>query len=200
MIIGAGAALYPGRLDRATQLALIMAVFAAAEGAPFYTPLMPRSGAPMSVRQTNLGALGWYTDKAGGYRYEATHPVTGKPWPAIPKALLDLWGELSAYGAPPESCLVNHYRGEARMGLHLDADENAKDAPVISVSLGDPTRKGPTQTLTLRSGDVMVLAGEARHFYHGVDRIIPGSSPLVPGGGRINLTLRRVTIPNARAA
>jgi alkylated DNA repair protein (DNA oxidative demethylase) len=103
---------------------------------------------------------------------------------------------------------VNHYRGEARMGLHLDADENAKDAPVISVSLGDsalfrlggPTRKGPTQTLTLRSGDVMVLAGEARHFYHGVDRIIPGSSPLVPGGGRINLTLRRVTIPNARAA
>jgi alkylated DNA repair protein (DNA oxidative demethylase) len=199
-----GAALFPGKLDRQAQIALLEAVFAAAERAPFYTPLMPRTGAPMSLRQTNLGALGWYTDKAGGYRYQAAHPVTGAAWPAIPEALRDLWDDLSDYVAPPESCLVNHYQGEARMGLHVDADEAARDAPVISVSLGDSalfrlggaTRKGPTQTLTLRSGDVMMLAGAARHFYHGVDRIMPGSSQLVPGGGRINLTLRRVTIPH----
>jgi alkylated DNA repair protein (DNA oxidative demethylase) len=194
---------YPERLDRAAQEALVAAIFAAAENAPFYTPLMPRSGAPMSVAQTNLGALGWFTDKDGGYRYEAAHPVTGEAWPAIPESLLTLWNEIADYEAAPESCLVNHYCGAARMGLHVDADEKARDAPVISISLGDSAlfrlggaaRKAPTQTLTLRSGDIVVLAGEARHFYHGVDRIIPGSSQLVPGGGRLNLTLRRVSIP-----
>ncbi|MEJ0022722.1 MAG: alpha-ketoglutarate-dependent dioxygenase AlkB [Alphaproteobacteria bacterium] len=204
----AGLRFYPEQLDRAAQEQLVAAVFAAAEAAPFYTPLMPRTGAPMSVRQTNFGALGWYTDKSGGYRYQAAHPETGKAWPAMPEALLALWRELSGYDAPPESCLVNHYRGEACMGLHVDADETAKNAPVISVSLGDSAlfrvggaaRKGPTQTVTLRSGDVIVLAGAARHFYHGVDRIIPGSSKLIPGGGRINLTLRRVTVPKKLAA
>ncbi|MES1202228.1 MAG: alpha-ketoglutarate-dependent dioxygenase AlkB [Pseudomonadota bacterium] len=208
MNLANGFRLYPGRLDRAAQEELVEAIFAAAESAPFYTPLMPRSGAPMSVAQTNLGALGWCTDKAQGYRYESTHPRTGKPWPAMPKMLLDLWDELALYDAPPESCLVNRYVGAARMGLHVDADEQAVEAPVVSVSLGDsavfrlggPTRKAPSQALTLKSGDVIVLAGAARKFYHGIDRIVPGSSRLVPGGGRINLTLRRVTIPGMDAA
>jgi alkylated DNA repair protein (DNA oxidative demethylase) len=31
--------------------------------------------------------------------------------------------------------------------------------------------------------------------YHGIDRVLGGSSMLVPGGGRINLTLRRVRKP-----
>jgi alkylated DNA repair protein (DNA oxidative demethylase) len=198
-----GAAFYPALLDRAGQAALIEAVFSAAESAPFYTPLMPRSGAPMSVAQTNLGPLGWFTDKANGYRYQAEHPETGRPWPAMPKMLLDLWDELAGYPAPPESCLVNLYRGAARMGLHVDADEQAKDAPVLSISLGDAaqfrlggvSRKAPTQSMTLRSGDVVMLSGAARNFYHGVDRITPGSSRLIPGGGRINLTLRRVSVP-----
>lgn len=198
-----GFRLLPARLDRAAQLALVEAVFAAAETAPFYTPLMPRSGAPMSVRQTNFGALGWFTDQTGGYCYEPAHPQTGKPWPAIPQALLTLWDELADYPAPPESCLVNHYNGEARMGLHIDADEEAQDAPVISVSLGDAAqfrlggaaRNAPTRSFKLSSGDVVILAGAARRFFHGVDRIIPGTSRLVPDGGRINLTLRRVTKP-----
>ena len=164
---------------------------------------MPRSGAPMSVRQTNLGALGWFTDQARGYRYEPAHPQTGQQWPAMPRALLALWDELAAYPAPPESCLVNHYAAEARMGLHVDADEEAQDAPVLSVSLGDDalfrlggaTRNAPTRSFKLVSGDVMILSGAARRFFHGVDRVTPGTSRLIPGGGRINLTLRRVTKP-----
>jgi alkylated DNA repair protein (DNA oxidative demethylase) len=87
------------------------------------------------------------------------------------------------------------------MGLHVDADEAAKDAPVLSISLGDealfriggPRRRDPTRTMRLRSGDVLALAGPSRRFFHGVDRILPGSSMLIPGGGRLNLTLRRVT-------
>ncbi len=198
-----GLRLLPGWLDRRAQTSLVEAVFAAAESAPFYTPLMPRSGAPMSVRQTNLGALGWFTDQARGYRYEPAHPQTGMPWPAMPQALLDLWSELADYPAPPESCLVNRYCGAARMGLHVDADEAAKDAPVLSISLGDDAqfrlggavRNAPARSFKLASGDVMILSGAARCFYHGIDRITPGTSRVVPGGGRINLTLRRVTKP-----
>jgi alkylated DNA repair protein (DNA oxidative demethylase) len=88
------------------------------------------------------------------------------------------------------------------MGLHRDADEEAVDAPVLSVSLGDTaifrfggdTRCGPTTILKLNSGDVLMFGGPARAMYHGVDRILAGSSALISGGGRINLTLRRVTI------
>jgi alkylated DNA repair protein (DNA oxidative demethylase) len=197
----AGVEYHRGLLDRATQEALASDVLRVVEQAPFYTPIMPKTGAAMSVQQTNLGPLGWVTDQARGYRYEPAHPETGHAWPAIPQALLDLWEELTAWPAPPQACLVNFYGPGAKMGLHVDSDEVAKDAPVLSVSLGDsaifrvggPTRKHPTQAMTLHSGDVVVLGGEARRYYHGVDRILAGSSRLIPGGGRINLTLRRVT-------
>ena len=89
------------------------------------------------------------------------------------------------------------------MGLHQDRDEDDLAAPVVSVSLGDEAVfrvggtawRGPTEAFRLTSGDVVVLGGEARLCFHGIDRVLPGSSGLVPGGGRINLTLRRVTRP-----
>jgi len=195
--IAPGVMLWRERLDRAAQKALLDAVLGAAE---FYRPVMPGSGAPFSVEETNFGPLGWYSDR-DGYRYTATHPKTGAPWPAIPTALLALWDATTGYGAPPQCCLVNLYRAGARMGLHQDRDEQAADAPVLSVSLGDDalfriggaTRRGPTQSLKLSSGDVLSFGGPARLAFHGIDRIVPGTSTLVPGGGRINLTLRRVT-------
>jgi alkylated DNA repair protein (DNA oxidative demethylase) len=190
-----------GKLKDAEQAALLAALRAVIEEAPLFTPTMPRSGKKMSVRMTNCGPLGWVTDKDGGYRYQATHPVTGKPWPAMPGALLKLWREVARYPAPPEACLVNYYVGGAKMGLHQDKDEDDFAAPVVSVSLGDSaiflvgglTRKDPTQALELRSGDVVVLGGDDRLAYHGIDRILPGTSALLPEGGRLNLTLRRVT-------
>jgi DNA oxidative demethylase len=190
-----------GKLKDAEQAALLAALRAVIEEAPLFTPTMPRSGKKMSVRMTNCGPLGWVTDRDGGYRYQATHPVTGKPWPAMPGALLKLWREVAGYPAPPEACLVNYYVGGAKMGLHQDKDEDDFAAPVVSVSLGDSaiflvgglTRKDPTQALELRSGDVVVLGGDDRLAYHGIDRILPGTSALLPEGGRLNLTLRRVT-------
>ena len=122
----------------------------------------------------------------------------------MPAVMLDLWRTVTDYPAPPEACLVNFYDPDARMGLHVDWDEEAANAPVVSVSLGDdalfrlggPQRKGKTRSLRLKSGDVVVLGGASRRFYHGVDRIYPGTSALLPRGGRINLTLRRVTLPD----
>jgi len=194
---------FPQRLDSAAQIALLAAVRHAIAEAPLFTPTMPRSGNPMSVRMTNCGRLGWVTDKERGYRYQAAHPLTGKPWPPIPRMLLGLWDEVSGYPHPPEACLVNYYAGSAKMGMHQDRDEEDFAAPVLSVSLGDTaifrlggrSRKDPTQTYELKSGDVLLLGGEDRLAYHGIDRILPGTSALLAEGGRINLTLRRVTKP-----
>jgi len=198
-----GLRLLPGYFDRPGQEDLLARVREIVAAAPLYRPTMPRTGKPYSVRMSNCGSLGWLSSKDGGYRYEARHPVTGAPWPPIPEALLRLWAEQSDYPAPPEACLINFYDSGARMGLHKDADEEALEAPVISVSLGDTavfrvggkTRKEPTRSMRLSSGDVVILGGAARHAYHGVDRIIAGTSSLLKDGGRVNLTLRRVTHP-----
>lgn len=192
-----GFTLYPGQLDRAAQAELADAVARAEATSPRYRPVTPR-GQTMSVQMTNFGPLGWVTD-AKGYRYEPRHPVTGRPWPPIPPILLRLWATLADAETPPDACLVNFYDAEARMGLHQDRDEADFSAPVLSVSLGDTAlfriggtgRRHPTRSVRLASGDVCVLAGDARLAFHGVDRILAGSSSLIPGGGRINLTLRR---------
>ena len=195
-----GFVIYPAYFGIEAQRDLVADLRKRVEEAPLYQPVMPRTGQPFSVRMTNLGPLGWVSDQ-GGYRYQDRHPVTGKPWPAIPAALLDLWHDLSGYGHPPEACLVNYYAAGARMGLHQDNGEEARDAPVISVSLGDscvfrmggPQRNSPTRSVKLHSGDVVIIGGDARFHFHGVDRIMADTSTLLAGTGRINLTLRRVT-------
>ncbi|WP_420960506.1 alpha-ketoglutarate-dependent dioxygenase AlkB family protein [Brucella sp. IR073] len=193
----------PDYFDRGAQEALVEAIRGIVAEAPLFVPAMPKTGKEMSVRMTNCGELGWVTDKERGYRYQPAHPVTGEPWPAIPDVLMALWREISDYPHPPEACLVNFYSDKAKMGLHQDSDESEFDAPVVSVSLGDTClfrmggtkRNDPTQSFKLKSGDVVVLGGAARLAYHGVDRIYPGTSMLLKKGGRINLTLRRVTKP-----
>jgi DNA oxidative demethylase len=197
-----GLELRPGYLDRAGQEALLAAVRAAIRQAPLYTPTMPRTGQPFSVRMTNCGSLGWVSD-AGGYRYQPTCPTTGRPWPPIPDLALRAWRDLAGDAPAPEACLINVYAPTARMGLHQDRDEQDFAAPVVSLSLGDTClfrvggtrRSDPTRSLRLTSGDAIVLGGEARLAFHGVDRIMPGTSTLLAEGGRINLTLRRVHKP-----
>ncbi len=192
---------FPQALDRAAQRALLAELRQVIAEAPLFTPTMPRTGKPMSVRMTNCGPLGWVTDKERGYRYQPAHPVTGKPWPEMPQRLLDLWQGLAAYPHPPEACLINYYAASAKMGLHQDKDEADFAAPVLSVSLGDTaifrvggrSRKDPTRTVELKSGDVVVLGGEDRLAFHGIDRVLSGTSDLLAEGGRFNLTLRRVT-------
>jgi len=193
----------PGYLDAPAQYGLAEAVAGLLRAAPPYHAAMPKSGQPMRVRMSNAGPLGWYTDRDGGYRYIATHPVTGQPWPAIPQTILDIWRSVSGYEAAPQCCLINLYDATAKMGLHQDRDEQVFDAPVVSISLGDTalfriggtSRKDATRSFRLASGDVLVLGGAARMAFHGIDRIYGGSSRLLPEGGRINLTLRRVTPP-----
>lgn len=190
----------PFYLDEAEQRALLGLIEAAIAAAPLFQPRMPRTGKPFSVKMTNCGTLGWVSDQRG-YRYQPAHPATGRPWPPIPPLALDAWNELGRYPHPPEACLVNVYDLAARMGFHQDRDEEDFAAPVVSLSLGSTcifrfgaaTRGGKTQSLELASGDALVLGGAARLAYHGVARILPGTSNLL-ADRRINLTLRRVTM------
>ena len=191
---------YPSRLDRAAQEALREEWRAALAAAPLFKPRTPGAGKPFSVSMSNCGPLGWVSDERG-YRYQPTHPITGAPWPAMPPALIEAWAELAPGAPPPEACLINYYGPGARMGLHRDRDEAELAAPVVSLSLGDAalfrvgglTRGAPTRSFRLASGDAMTLGGPARLAFHGVDRIFAASSTLLAEGGRINLTLRRVT-------
>ena len=197
-----GVSRFPGYLSRAAQEAARDAIMAALAAAPPFQPRMPRTGAPFSVTMSNCGSLGWVSDVAG-YRYQTTHPETGRPWPPMPDALLAAWADLAPDAPPPEACLINFYGAGARMGLHQDRDEEEFSAPVVSISLGDTAvfriggtaRKDPTLSFKLESGDALLFGGPARLAFHGIDRILAGSSTLLPGGGRINLTMRRVTKP-----
>jgi alkylated DNA repair protein (DNA oxidative demethylase) len=198
--IAPGVAYYPGYLDRAAQEALLRDIVAVVAAAPLYQPRMPRTGKAFSVRMTNCGPLGWVSDIAG-YRYQPHHPETQAAWPAMPARILEAWAELAPGAAPPEACLVNFYDRGARMGLHQDRDEEDFAAPVLSLSLGDSClfrvggteRNAPTRSFRLHSGDALTLGGPGRLAFHGVDRIMPGTSTLLNEPGRINLTLRRVS-------
>ncbi|MEQ6202882.1 alpha-ketoglutarate-dependent dioxygenase AlkB [Sulfitobacter sp. HNIBRBA2951] len=188
---------YVGFLDVAAQNALVEAVRDVVMQAPLVQPDTPY-GKPMSVRMTAAGQYGWHSDRSG-YRYLRAHP-SGRPWPAIPAQVLDIWHRVTGLERSPECCLINFYSADAKMGLHQDRSEANMDWPVVSISLGDEglfrmgnlTRGGKTESHWLRSGDVVVMGGDARLAYHGVDRIRAGSSTLLPKGGRLNLTLRVV--------
>ncbi len=196
---------FPGFFDAAAQGRLMAEVNAVISEAPLFQPVMPRTGKPFSVLMSNAGPLGWVSD-VKGYRYQPTHPDTGKPWPEMPPVLQELWRALAIWPSEPEACLINIYGDGAKMGSHRDSDEAAKDAPVISVSLGDTARfhvgglkrADKRERVNLESGDVVVLGGTSRQAYHGIDQVMAGTSQVVrdvlPEGGRVNLTLRRVTL------
>ncbi|MEL6118635.1 MAG: alpha-ketoglutarate-dependent dioxygenase AlkB [Pseudomonadota bacterium] len=192
-----GFEIYAGLLGPEEQAALVDDIREVVRAAPLFSPMTPY-GKPMRVRMTSAGKYGWYSDRSG-YRYVPHHP-SGSGWPAIPERILAIWRALVSQDRQPDCCLVNFYDDSAKMGMHQDRDEADFDWPVLSLSLGDEglfrigntSRGGKSESLWIRSGDVVVMGGDARLTYHGIDRIRAGSSTLLPKGGRINLTLRVV--------
>ncbi|MBO9395209.1 alpha-ketoglutarate-dependent dioxygenase AlkB [Shimia sp. R9_2] len=192
-----GFELFKSHLSAAEQLDFVKDLRAIAQVAPMRAPVT-RWGKPMSVKMTSAGRVGWISDRRG-YRYGPQHP-DGMEWPPIPDRILTLWKDITGLTRQPDCCLINYYGEGARMGLHQDKDEVDFSYPVLSISLGDDglfrmggtERGGKTQSVWLTSGDLVVMGGEARLAYHGVDRIRFGSSSLLPDGGRINVTLRVV--------
>ncbi|MEM1362295.1 MAG: alpha-ketoglutarate-dependent dioxygenase AlkB [Pseudomonadota bacterium] len=190
--------LLPGQLDRVAQTALVADIRSVLTKAPLFAQTTAR-GQKLSVQMSSAGTLGWVSDRHG-YRYEPQHP-SGTAWPPIPERLLTLWRDLLPDARTPESCLINYYTADARMGLHQDRDEADLTQPVLSISLGDDAlfrfgtshSRSPTRSVWLSSGDVVILEGPSRLAYHGIDRLREGSSTLFSRPGRVNLTLRVVT-------
>lgn len=184
----------------APTAALCAHIDAISAHAPF-RHLRTRGGGTMSVAMTNCGPLGWHSD-ARGYRYVEADPITGRAWPAMPPAFLDLARRAAEAGGfegfAPDACLVNRYAPGTQMGAHRDHDELDMRHPIVSVSIGLPaqflwygaTRGGSPRRLWLEDGDVVVWGGPARAAYHGVRRLDPGMHPLT-GALRYNLTFRR---------
>jgi alkylated DNA repair protein (DNA oxidative demethylase) len=168
--------------------------------APFRHMVTP-GGHQMSVAMTNCGSAGWVTDRTG-YRYDASDPETGQPWPAMPRSFLELAEKAADQagfrGFSPDACLINRYQPGARMSLHQDRDEHDFGAPIVSVSLGLPAiflfgglkRSDRPRRFRLEHGDVVVWGGPARLVFHGVAPLADGEHPLL-GRQRINLTFRK---------
>ncbi len=172
--------------------------------APF-RHLRTLGGRQMQVAMTNCGDFGWYSDQRG-YRYTATDPLSGQPWPPMPPAFAALAAQAAeAADLPPfapNACLINRYTVGTRLTLHKD--EGDARHPIVSVSLGLPAiflwggdqRADATQKLPLQHGDVVVWGGVDRMRYHGVMPVKEGASPVAHpllDGQRINLTFRRAS-------
>ena len=168
-------------------------------------PIMP-NGAPFNCSQTSCGLVGWLSDRQG-YRYSRINPVNNQPFAAMPIELIDIAQNLAnlvgEFHYQPETCLINFYPAntKSKLGLHQDNTEQNLKPCIISISLGDDcsfvigsnrSRKDPLKGIMLRSGDVLILHGDSRLAYHGVQRIIPKTSNLLKNHGRLNLTIRQV--------
>lgn len=169
--------------------------------APFRHMVTP-GGHVMQVAMSNAGTFGWCSDRRG-YRYDRLDPQSGKPWPALPPAFLQLAADAAREagfdGYVPDACLVNRYAPGTRLSLHQDRDEDDRVAPIVSVSLGLPAtflfggfaRSDRTVRVPLLHGDVVVWGGVDRMRFHGVLPVKPGRHDVL-GEQRLNLTFRKV--------
>lgn len=184
--------------DEQALLSGLHAVLAQAPPRHMLTP----GGLAMSVAMSNCGALGWVSDRSG-YRYQASDPRSGRPWPALPAPFATLARQAAARAGfedfEADACLLSIYQPGARLSLHQDKDEHEVAAhPIVSVSLGLPAtfqlgglaRGDARVSVPLAHGDAVVWGGPARLRFHGVAPLKDGEHPLL-GRRRINLSFRR---------
>ncbi|MEU4871498.1 alpha-ketoglutarate-dependent dioxygenase AlkB [Streptomyces sp. NPDC021608] len=207
--VAPGAVHVPDWLDGARQRELLRACREWARPPAGLRTVRTPGGGVMTARQVCLG-WHWYP-----YAYARTAADgDGAPVKPFPdwlgelgrRAVSDALGPAQAEGAAYDIALINFYEGDARMGMHRDADERST-APVVSLSLGDAcvfrfgntrTRTRPYTDVELRSGDLFVFGGASRLAYHGVPRVLPGTAPAGLGlTGRLNVTLRVSGFPDA---
>ncbi|XP_043705651.1 alpha-ketoglutarate-dependent dioxygenase alkB isoform X1 [Telopea speciosissima] len=107
------------------------------------------------------------------------------PHNKIPEALCELARRMAVPAMPtgedfcPEAAIVNYFGLGDMLGGHLDDMEADWSKPIVSISLGckaifllgGKSREDPPTPMFLRSGDIVLMAGEARECFHGVPRI-----------------------------
>ena len=190
------------------QRQLVASVLAVSPG--FYVP-KTRWGKSMNLRMNCLGRH-W---SAKDYKYHMTRvDVDGRPCASIPddlqllaqRALVETGYLRPEEARPFDTCITNWYAAEGgKLGDHVDnsegADALASGYPVVSFSVGASCvfrmgglkRTDPYDQHTLESGDLVIFGRSKRLAYHGVKKLLPGTTPAGLGltdGERLNLTLR----------
>ncbi|KAI3656094.1 hypothetical protein MP638_000630 [Amoeboaphelidium occidentale] len=85
----------------------------------------------------------------------------------------------------PEAGIVNFYQINDALTGHVDRSELNMEAPLVSLSfghscvylIGTATREDYPRGIMIRSGDILLLSGDARRAFHGVPRIIEDTLP-----------------------
>lgn len=198
----------PAFLTPAEQRDLVATVLAITPG--FYLP-HTRWGRSLNLRMNCLGHH-W---SAKDYKYHPTRvDADGLPCAPIPpdlqalarRAVIDTGYLAPADVRPFDVCVVNLYpEATGKLGDHVDNSESpaalASGYPVVSLSvgascifrIGGTARTDPYEAHTLVSGDLVVFGRSKRLAYHGVKKLLPGTTQPdlgLPEPGRINLTFR----------
>mmetsp|Transcript_45078 Transcript_45078/g.124935 ORF Transcript_45078/g.124935 Transcript_45078/m.124935 type:complete len:318 (-) Transcript_45078:25-978(-) len=151
--------------------------------------LRPTGLHALRLRKLRWSCIGAYYDwTARAYRpNEASH---------VPPLLEGACrGALRAAGLPsstsawrPESSLINFYhahRSSDRLGGHRDDVEESDQSPLVCISLGSPSaifllggvrRDVQPTPILLRGGDVVIMSGASRQFYHGIPTLLVDDS------------------------
>lgn len=198
-----GITVLPNFLSQRDQIKFVETTRQIVSEAPLTAPKM-WNGSKFKVKVTSCGSYGWFADERG-YKYLTKHPLTQKPFPKMPKVFYDFAKkcaeEVLLVNYKPQTCLINYYQNETgRLGLHVDDTEEDLTSPIVTLSLGDSCvfvvggleRKDKIQKIVLHSGDVVIMHRQGRMLYHGVEKLLPGTSKLLRTGGRLSLTFRKV--------
>lgn len=125
-----------------------------------------------------------------GFQYDWTDKVyTERDYSPIPQELALLFqfiaNALGFKAFKLEAGIINYYHLDSTLSGHIDQSEFNLDAPLFSLSFGQPavfllggaTKATKPVPLLLQSGDLVALTGPSRLAYHAVPRIIPQDNP-----------------------
>jgi alkylated DNA repair protein alkB family protein 1 len=170
-----------------------------------------KDGKPDSLISTLKRKLRWVTI---GYRYNWTTKEYDfeKAFDPIDTELQSFCSSFAAalgfidYKA--DAGIINFYQPDDSLTCHVDRSEKNMLNPLISVSfgrdaiflLGGEGRDDKVDAVRVRSGDISILSGKSRKYFHGVPRIL--ESTIFQAGDprigefmqttRINLNIRQV--------
>uniref|UniRef100_A0A3Q3EU38 AlkB homolog 1, histone H2A dioxygenase n=1 Tax=Labrus bergylta TaxID=56723 RepID=A0A3Q3EU38_9LABR len=122
--------------------------------------------------KTLLEKLRWVTL---GYHYNwDTKTYSADHHTPFPEDLHSLSEHVTAAcgfpGFNAEAGILNYYRSDSSLGIHVDESELDHSRPLLS--FWNP-QTGPPTAMFMHSGDMMVMSGESRLLYHAVPRILP---------------------------
>ncbi|KAG7510634.1 nucleic acid dioxygenase ALKBH1 [Solea senegalensis] len=133
--------------------------------------------------KTLLERLRWVTL---GYHYNwDTKTYSANHYTPFPADLHQLSSQITAAcgfpGFKAEAGILNYYRSDSSLGIHVDESELDHSRPLLSFSfgqsaiflLGGTCRQDPPTAMYMHSGDVMIMSGQSRLLYHAVPRIVP---------------------------